>query len=161
MFGNGGVLPVPACPYVDGDALALVENLNAASGQPRLDFGAGEAVGDRIIMGVDVDVIVDAHPAHAPPAVIGLAGQRRERRAIDLLEQLGAGDAKPPEGLFFVELGHKLAERGVDVSEAGEDPTPQPAEQPPLDDQDGLFDFRLVARLPRPRRQDGGSVRFG
>ena len=64
MFGNG-VLPVPACPYMDGDALALVENLNAAGGQPRLDFGAGEAVGDRIIMPVDVDVTADAHPVHA------------------------------------------------------------------------------------------------
>ena len=71
---------------------------------------------------------------------------------------MAAGDAEPAEGLFFVELGHKLAERGVDVSEAGERPAPQPAEQPALDDQDGLLNFRLVAGLPRPRRQNGGSV---
>ena len=43
----------------------------------RLDLGAGEAVGDRIIVGVDVDVIVDADLAHAPLAVfVRLAGQR-------------------------------------------------------------------------------------
>jgi hypothetical protein len=43
-------------------------------------------------VGVDVDVIVDADPAHAPLAVfVRLAGQRLERRAIDLLEQFGGG----------------------------------------------------------------------
>jgi hypothetical protein len=30
---------------MNGDTLALMENLDAASGQPRLDRGAGEAVG--------------------------------------------------------------------------------------------------------------------
>src|ERR1700751_6418197 len=99
MLGNGRVLPVSACAQMNGDALALMEDLDAASGQPRLDLGAGEAVGDRIIVGVDVDVIVDADPAHAPLAVfVGLTGQRLERRAIDLLEQLAAGDAESPEG---------------------------------------------------------------
>ena len=62
MLGNGRVLPVSACAQMNGDTLALMENLDAASGQPRLDLGAGEAVGDRIIVGVNVDVIVDADP---------------------------------------------------------------------------------------------------
>ena len=59
VLGNGRVLPVPACAQMNGDALTFMENLDAAGGQPRLDLGAGEAVGDRIIVGVDVDVIVD------------------------------------------------------------------------------------------------------
>src|ERR1700677_3629305 len=144
VFGNGGVFPVPARPDVDGDALAFVENLDAAGGQPRLDLGAGEAVGDRIIVGVDVDVMVDAAPPHAPLAIfVRLAGQRLERRAIDLLEQLAAGHAEPAKALLVIELDHKLAERGVDVSEATEDPAPEPAEQPSLDDQDRLLDLRL------------------
>lgn len=42
------------------DALAFVEDLNAADGQPRLDLGAGEATGDGVIVGVDIDVMVDA-----------------------------------------------------------------------------------------------------
>jgi hypothetical protein len=67
---------------------------------------------------------------------------------------LAAGDAEPPSALPLVELGHKLAERGVDVTEAGERPAPEPAEQPALDDQDGLLNFRLVARLPRRRGQE-------
>ena len=162
VLGNGRVLPVPACAQMNGDALALMENLDSAGGQPRLDLGAGEAVGDRIIVGVDVDVIVDADPAHAPLAVfVRLAGQRLERRAIDLLEDLAAGDAEPAQGLALVELGHEFAERGVDVGEAMKDPAPEPAQKPTLDDQDGLLDLRLVAGLPRPRRQDGGPVMGG
>ena len=33
---------------MDGDALAFVENLDAAGGHPRFDLGAGEAAGDGI-----------------------------------------------------------------------------------------------------------------
>ena len=62
VFGNGGGLPVPAPAQMNGDALALVENLDATGGHPRLDLGAGETVGDGIIVGVDLDVIVDADP---------------------------------------------------------------------------------------------------
>src|SRR6202041_2341969 len=87
VLGNGRVLPVPACAQMNGDALALMENLDAAGGQPRLDLGAGEAVGDRIIVGVDVDVIVDPDPGQAPLAVfVRLVRPRLGRRAIALLE---------------------------------------------------------------------------
>src|SRR5271157_423427 len=159
VLGNRRVLPVPARPYVDGDALALVENLDAADGQARLDLGAGKTVRDGIIVGVDVDVIVDADPADAPLAVfVSAVRQRLERWAIDLFEQLAAGDAEPPQALLLIELGHELAKRGVDVGEAIESSAPQPAEQPALDDQDGLLDLRLVARLPGPGGQDGGSI---
>ena len=89
VLGNGGVLPVPAGPQMDGDALALVEDLDAAGGQPRLDLGAGEAVGDGVIMGVDVDVIVDADPGsraircirRARPAAPSAPGDRPPRAA--------------------------------------------------------------------------------
>ena len=53
VLGNGGVLPVPASAQMNGDALAFMKNLDAAGGQPRLDLGAGEAVGDGIIVGVE------------------------------------------------------------------------------------------------------------
>src|SRR5271165_1561773 len=96
VLGNGGVFPVAAGPQVDGDALALVEDLDAAGGQARVDLGAGEAVGDGVIVRVDVDMIVDADPALAPLAVfVGFSRQRLECWAIDLLEQPAAGDAEP------------------------------------------------------------------
>ena len=159
MLGEGGVLPVPARPYMDGDALAFVEDLDAPGRHPRLDLSAGEAVGDGIIVGVDLDVIVDADSGQAPFAVfVSAVGQGLERRPVDLFEQLAAGDAEPTQGLALVELGHEFAERGVDVGEAGEDPAPEPAQQPTLDDQHRLLNLGFVARLSRPRRENGGSV---
>ena len=114
---------------MDGDALAFVENLDAADGQARLDLGAGEAVGDGIIVGVDVDVIVDADPADAPLAVfVSAVRQRLERRAIDFLEQLAAGDVEPAQGLLLIELGHEFVERSVNVGETVEGPAQEPAE---------------------------------
>ena len=86
-----------------------------------------------VIVGVDVDVIVDPDPAAAPLAVfVRLPRQRLQRRAIDLLEQLAACDAEPAQGLAFVELRHQFTERGVDVGETVEDPSPKPAEEPAL-----------------------------
>ena len=89
---------------------------------------------------------------------VSLARQRLEHRAIDLLEQLAAGDAEPTKALLVIELRHELADRGVDVGKTVEGPAPQPAEQPSLDDQHRLLDFRLVAGFSRPGWQNGGSV---
>jgi hypothetical protein len=48
---------------------------------------------------------------------VRLAPQRLERRAIDLLERLAAGDAEPPKALLVIELRRELAERGVGFGE--------------------------------------------
>ena len=58
---------------MDSDALALAENLDAANGQPRFDLRAGEAIGDAVVVRVDLDVIIDADAAQAPFAM-GLSG---------------------------------------------------------------------------------------
>src|SRR5579883_1631562 len=55
-------------------------------------------------------------------------------------------------------MRHEFADRGVDLREAMEDSMAQPSKQPPLDDEDRLFDFRLVHWASWPRRQDGGAV---
>ena len=114
VIGNGRVFPVAAGPQVDGDALSFEEDLDAASSQAHVDLGAGEPVGDGVIVGVDVDVIVDADAATAPLAIlVGLGGERLQRRAVDLLEQMAAGDTEPAQALPVVELRHELVERGV------------------------------------------------
>jgi len=127
VLGNGRVLSVPAPAQMNGDALAVMENLDAAGGQSRLDLGAGEAVEDRIIMGVDVDVIVDAHPAHAPLAVfVRLVRQRVERRAIDLLEGLcqsngrssARGATRPPSSSSEPSRPESLTARAARASRA-------------------------------------------
>jgi hypothetical protein len=54
---------------LDGVASSGAPAADAAGAQARVDLGAGEAVGDGVIVGVDVDVIVDTDPAHAPLTV--------------------------------------------------------------------------------------------
>jgi hypothetical protein len=51
---------------VHGDPLALEEDLDRPRGQPRVDLGAGEAMGDAVIMGGNLDVIIDADATGTP-----------------------------------------------------------------------------------------------
>ncbi len=82
-----------------------LENLDAADGQPRFDLGAGEAIGHGVIMRVDLDMVVDAGAVQAPLAIfVRLDRQRLQRPAVDLFEQLAAGDAETAEGRSSLRL---------------------------------------------------------
>src|ERR1700726_1167991 len=63
VLWHGRVLVVAAHALMRGDALALVENLDGAGSEARLDLGADEAMRDAVVMRLDLDVIVDADPA--------------------------------------------------------------------------------------------------
>src|SRR3974390_2162973 len=120
---NGRVLAVRAHAQVHGDALALAENLDAADGQPRFDLGAREAIGDAVVMSVDLDVIIDADAAQAPFAVfVRLARQGLQCGAVDLFKQMTAGDAETAKGALLVESLQHLADRGVELRQAVKDP---------------------------------------
>lgn len=69
----------------------------------------------------------------------GARRQRLERRPVDLLEQPAARHAEPPDRPLVVEPGEQLADRCVDLGEAVEGAVAQAAEQPALDDEDGLL----------------------
>ncbi len=82
-----------------------LENRDATDGQPRFDLGAGEAIGHGVIMRVDLDMVVDADAVQAPLAIfIRLDRQRLQRPAVDLFEQLAAGDAETAEGRSSLRL---------------------------------------------------------
>ena len=66
VLGNGRVLVIAAHAQVRGDPLALEENFDRPRGQPRFDLGASEAMGNAVIMGGDLDVIIDANSAGPP-----------------------------------------------------------------------------------------------
>src|SRR5215468_5209329 len=66
VFGDGRVLVVAARSHVSSDPLTLDENLDGACGKAHLDFGAGEAVRNAVVVIVDVNMIVDADAAQAP-----------------------------------------------------------------------------------------------
>jgi len=57
---------VTAHTHVRGDPLALEEDFDRLRGQPRINLGAGEAIGNAVIMGDDLDVIIDANAACPP-----------------------------------------------------------------------------------------------
>ena len=60
MFRHRRVFVVAAHTHVRGDAFAFEEDFDRPCGQPRVDLGAGEAMGNAVIMGGDLDVKIDA-----------------------------------------------------------------------------------------------------
>src|SRR5665213_3178202 len=116
MFGDGRVLVIAAHAHVHGDPLALEEDLDRPRGQPRVDLGAGEAMGDAVIMGGNLDVIIDADATGTPfRELVRLSRQHLQRRAIDLFQQLPARHAEPPDRTLFVEMRHQIGNRRVDI----------------------------------------------
>src|ERR1051325_2236066 len=66
VVGHGGVLVVAAHARMDGDALALGEQLDGAGGDARVDLDAGEVMRNAIVVAAGLDVIVDADTSHGP-----------------------------------------------------------------------------------------------
>src|SRR5258708_20992921 len=62
VLRHGGVLVVAAHALMRGDALALVENLDGARGEARLDFGADEAIRTAEVVRPDLAVILATDP---------------------------------------------------------------------------------------------------
>ena len=88
------MLVVAARSHMDGDPLTLDENLHGACGEAHLDFGAGKAVGNAVIVAIDIDVIIEARPPQPPFRVnVGLGWKRTQCRTVKLLEKLAAGQA--------------------------------------------------------------------
>src|SRR5665213_4360675 len=93
-------------------------------------------MGNAVIMGDDLDVIIDANAA-CPPfrELVRFARKGLQRRAIDLFEQLPARHAEPPDRALFVEMLHQLTDRRVDLRQAVKSSMAQPPEKPSLNDE--------------------------
>ena len=99
-----------------GDPLSLEEDLDRPRGQTCINFGPGEAIRDAVIMGGNLDVIVDADATCAPfRELVRFGRQHLQRRAIDLFEQLPARHAEPADRTLFVEMRHQIGNRRVDI----------------------------------------------
>ena len=105
--------------------------LSAAGGRPRLDLRRRRSQwGPRIMAGRRCRRGGQRRPgARATRCIRRLAGQRLERRAVDLLEQLAAGDAEPRKDTALLSCVAGSPSAASTSSEAGERPAPQPAEQ--------------------------------
>ena len=89
---------VAGAAQMGGDPLALAEHLDRAHRQAHLKLVFGEAVGHAVVMVFDLDMIVEPGAPYPPLGKdVGLRGQRLERRRVQFLEQLLAGDAQPAQ----------------------------------------------------------------
>jgi hypothetical protein len=78
MVGVRAVLAAEGAALMSPDALAAMEDLDHARGDPHVDLGADQRVRDRIEKIMDFDVIVEIDP-RAPP-FRELPNRRRARR---------------------------------------------------------------------------------
>jgi len=139
------VFVIAAHALVCGDPFSLEEDLDRPRGQTCINFGAGEAMRDAVIMGGNLDVIIDADATGAPfGELVRFARKGLQRRAIDLFEQLPARYAEPPDRALFVEMRHQLTDRRVDLRQAVKSSMAQPPEKPSLNDEHRLLNLRLI-----------------
>jgi hypothetical protein len=119
VFGHGGVLAVAGAAHVGGDPFPTEEHLDGPGRQPRLDGGAGVAIGDRVEVTGYLDVIVEADLAQAPLSKdIRVRRQGRQPGRVDLLEQLTAGAADIAQDPPVIEGDEQLGDGDVDVGQA-------------------------------------------
>jgi hypothetical protein len=91
---------VPARPYKPRDKAKVevavqVADLDRLLGDPRPDLLAQEPVGHRIVVAVDLDMVVEPDRALLPLRVdVRGAGQRLQRRPLEVLEQLPVAGAE-------------------------------------------------------------------
>ncbi len=114
---------------MSGNSLALVEDLDRIGGDTSLDLLAGKAIGNGIIVPLDLDVIIQPG---TPDTLLGknIAFDRQwsQSRTIKLFEQLAAGDANAAQDSFVIEVMKQFADRGIDLGQTIEDAMAQPAQ---------------------------------
>src|SRR6266478_5004761 len=104
--------------HVHGDPLAPGEDLDGAPGEAHLDLDAREAIGNAVEMALDIDVIIDANPAHAPFGEdIRLDRQRLERRPVEFVKELPTRDAETADRSLVVEPLEQLTHRRVQLGQ--------------------------------------------
>jgi hypothetical protein len=104
-----------------GDALAAVEDLDGGRGQACVDVVVDERVGDRVVVAVELDVIVDADAGADLPVAVdeGLRGERAQRGVIQPLEELAAAGAVEPHRPR-VEIREEFGDPGIERREREE-----------------------------------------
>ena len=141
-----------------GNPLAAVENFDRARCDASPHLLAQEVMRRRVVVLVDLDVVVEPDPAFFPFGKdVGLGRQRLEHRALQLLKERSSARPEMP-GHAVIELRDQLGDGDVQLHQREETPIAQLRDDEARRHLNGHFDLRLVARLVRPRRHDGGVV---
>lgn len=158
---HGDMAAALGTAHMAGDTRVILEDLDSPISEPDVYPTADQPVRHRVKGLVDFDVIIRMHLGRFPLGVFEwLAGQRRQRSALDLLEQLPAGFTAMAHR-SIVQLLEQLANRGIEIGQVEEPPMPQPGQNPALDNQHGAFDLALVAWLAAAGRQNRRVVVLG
>ncbi len=141
-----------------GHQLAAVEDLHRLGRDARLHFLAQQPERHRIEMLVDLDVVVEVHPAALPVGVfVGCRRQGLQRRTVELFEQRAPRGA-PAAHRPVVQLIHQFADRPVQLGQREEPPVAQPRQDPALHHLHADLDLCLVTRFVWTGRDDCGAV---
>ena len=118
---------------VAGHALVGREGLHQGVGDAQLDRGAHEPVRHAVVVGIELDVVVDVDLGGLPAADLVARGrQRLERRGVELLEGAAPAAGELLEGAL-VQIDEQLGDGAVELGQAEESAVAQPRQDPSLD----------------------------
>src|SRR5664279_4021455 len=141
-----------------GHPAASDEDLDRARTDADIGPLAHELVWNAVVVAVDLEVVVDADLGPLPGReLVGPVRQRLQRRSIDREKDASPGAFELSEGPV-VEPLESLSDRRVGLDNREERAIAQGRKDPTLRHLDADLDFRLVTRLARAGRDDGGAV---
>ena len=157
--GLGGVPAPQMAADMGGHALAAMEQLDRGEGQAGVDVLVAEGVGDRVVMPVQLDVVVDVDAGVVVPLADdeALGGQRPEGGLVQAHEEVVAAGAVQAHGAG-VQVLEELGDARVEGAEGEEALVAEAGEDPPRDDLHRGLDLRLIPWFSRPGRQDDRAV---
>ncbi len=146
---------------VGGNAFAFEENLDGGGGDFGVDGFADQAAGNAVIVGVDVDVVVDIDFGPLPVGEFVGAGREGEGGgAVEFVEDLPTGLLDFAEGAV-VEGFEEWPNGGVHFGEGMEDAVTENGKDPAFGNEYAVFHLGLVAGPPGTGRKNGGGVVVG
>lgn len=161
MSGRGGMATAEVGSGVSGDALTVEKDLHGGGGDFCVDGFTDQAAGNAVIVGVNVDVVVDIDFGPFPfGKFVGADRQGEGGGAVDLVEELPTGSLDFPERAV-VEGIEELPDGGIHFGEGMENAVTEDGEDPAFSDEDAVFDLGFVAGPSGPGGKDGGGVVVG
>jgi hypothetical protein len=158
VLGRGGEAAAHGALGVAGHALVRREVLQQLPGDAHVDVGADQPVRHAVVVGLELDVVVDVDLGRLPAANgIVLWWQRPKRWGFERLEGAASAAGQLLEGPV-VEVDQQLCDGGVELGQAEEAAVAQPRQDPALHQQHRAFYLGLVARVRRPRSEYRAAV---
>jgi len=154
VLGQGGVTARCRTAGVSRDAATFEEDLDGGGREADFDLLVDAAVGNAVVVAVDLDVVVDVDARLLPLGEDeGFGRQRLEPRPLQLLKQPGPRGVELAK-LPLVEVAEQFPDGQVQLGQGVEGAFPQGCQDPALDDQNGRLDLRLIAGFSDASRKD-------